>query len=139
VKTWILIAVVGTGIGAGAVFGVAEILVGRYGGGIRPATYAGGLAGIALALSGIPFAAMVERVANRKDSDAEFWGWWGGGLLVRMGLLMAFSEVLRFPNYPSAASMVMMGVYLAGLFAETTWLSQKLLKNEKKPHVTGQS
>ena len=138
-KTWILIAVAGTGIGAGVVFAVAELLASKYGAGIRLPALAGGTAGIALALSGIPFAAMVERVASRKNADAEFWGWWGGGLLVRMGLLLAFSQMLNFPNHRSAASMTMMGVYLAGLFAETAWLSQKLLKNEKKPHVMGQN
>lgn len=138
-KTWIVVAIAGTGIGAGIVFAVASLLASRYGAGIHVPVCAGGMAGIALALSGIPFAAMLERVSIRKDSDGEFWGWWGGGLLVRMALLLGFSQVLDYPNYPSAASMTMMGVYLVGLFAEVAWLSQKLLKADKKPHAMGPS
>jgi hypothetical protein len=59
-------------------------------------------------------------------------------MLVRMGLLLVFAQALNFPRYPSAASMTMMGVYLAGLFVETAWLAQKLLQADKKPQVAGQ-
>jgi hypothetical protein len=106
--------------------GAAEIL-GRLGHeGLREQVYAGGLAGLFLALAGVPFAAKLARI---KDAGTRFWKWWGAGVLVRLLLLLVLAVALgvMFPEGPAGALLSMAVLYLIGMFSEAAWLAKRLV------------
>lgn len=117
---------------AGGVWAAAEVLAAREGESIRGCIYAGGAAGGALALAGLPFALILVRIGGAhgsRDDDAAFWKWWGGGLLLRMALLGVLAYGLHTwygPGGFPAAGLTMIAVYLVGLFSEVAWLARVL-------------
>ncbi len=102
---------------------------------LRIQIYAGGAGGIVISAVGFAVALKLTRL-GRGASDAAFWKWWGGGMLVRMFLLLGLALILAvlFEGRPAAALLALAGVYLVGMFGEAFWLSKQLLKNGSSGH-----
>jgi hypothetical protein len=109
---------------AGLVAGVSEVMGAWLGAAARISSYLGGAAGLLIVLAGIPFMVKLGSISLRKDG-AHFWGWWGAGALVRVALLVPLAIVLAFKLSDTAlvALMVMAGVYLLGMFAESAYVA----------------
>src|SRR5947209_415230 len=78
---------------------------------LRAQIYAGGTAGIALGLAGLPFTtklAVIATQAKEAESELWYWRWWGLGFLTRLALLLALAIALTiyFPQ-PAAALLAM--------------------------------
>jgi hypothetical protein len=127
---------VGAVAGTAGVLAAAELLSAGGDAQLRSCIHAGGAAGGLLAVSVLPFALAVSRIrGGDAQSDARFWTWWGGGLLVRLALLGGLAFGLRAwcgAEHFQAASMTMMAVYLAAMFAEVGWLATVLAKSDRK-------
>ena len=131
-------ALLGTVLGAllcaSGVLVAAELLRASGGESMRDCVYAGGAAGGLLALAALPFALVLARIQAHKGDDAQFWKWWGCGLLLRMALLAGLTCALNrwCAPHPTAAAMTMMAVYLFGLFTEVAWLASVLAQADPK-------
>ena len=112
----------------------AQILSNAWGEEARFPIYAGGIAGTVLGLAGLPFCVVLAYIGTRDREGPAFWKWWGIGILVRLALLAALSKGLNAycaPQYRTPASMMMMALYLAGLFSEMGWLATVLVKTDQ--------
>ena len=93
--------------------------------------YAGGLAGIALGLAGVPFAA---KLARMREPGGAFWKWWGGGLLARLFLMLALAMVLGvlFHEQAAAPLLTMGAVYVVAMLGEAAWLARRVIEADKR-------
>src|SRR5208337_843483 len=99
-------------VGLAAVVAVAAEGSARFfNGDLRLPVYAGGAAGIALGLAGLPFAVKLAKV--EPPDEAAFWKWWGGGVLTRLFLLLALALGLGacFKEHLAAALLTLTGAY----------------------------
>jgi hypothetical protein len=116
---------------AAALAAGAELLAVWLGPALRTAVYVGGVAGLAVTLMGVPFAARLSRLGA--DTGAAFWRWWAAGFLSRLVVLVAAAFGLAaFAGEQAAAAILTLGaVYLVGMFAETGWLATRLFAEAK--------
>ena len=119
---------------AALTIGISQLAGACLGGHVQTAFYSGALAGVALAASGMPFVMKLARIGACTTDDAKFWRLWGAGLLLRSGLLLALGIplALLFRDHPAVVLLPMVGLYLAGLFAETAWLARILFSSAAK-------
>jgi hypothetical protein len=105
---------------------------------VRVAVYAGGIAGIVLALIGLPFSWKLSGMAGDQSNSAAFWKWWGASFLSRLAALLVFGVILGIAFNPQlrAALLSMSVIYLIGMFAEASWLATKFFKKADEQKVS---
>ena len=111
---------------AAGVAAAAEGIAHFFNGDLRLPVYAGGIAGIVLGLTTLPFAVKLAKLD--KQAGMIFWRWWAGGVLARLFLLIVLALGLgfKFREHCAAALLALGCVYLAGMFAEAFWLARRL-------------
>ncbi|MGD0094484.1 MAG: hypothetical protein ABSE73_31635, partial [Planctomycetota bacterium] len=65
--------------------------------------------------------------------------WWGGGLLVRLVLLVGFALALvrYFKPAAGAGLLTLAAVYLVGMFAEAVWVASVFFRAAQRSTPAG--
>ncbi len=87
----------------------------------------GGLAGVMINLLGFPFIVKLAVLSPEEVRAGSSWVWWLPGVLARMIGVGVSAAVLRgkFPGHENGVTLMMISVYMAGMFAELAWIGRR--------------
>lgn len=107
--------------------GAAEAAGATGGAGERAQIYAGGGAGMVLALAGLFLAVKLAQAGRNPAAGKRFLIWWVSGMLIRMMLLLGFAGIFAaLFVQPAAALLALAASYLVAMLIETAWAAKKI-------------
>jgi len=93
----------------------------------RAPLYWGGTAGFLINLLGYPFILKLAVLSAEDVKAGKSWNWWLPGVLTRMLAVGIMAKVMRgrFPGHDNGVTLTAVSVYMAGMFAELTWIAKR--------------